>query len=48
METIYDVPYNGESAWAYRLDNTVTGKWYIGISKQPVDSYDTSSENTEL
>ena len=48
METIYDVPYNGESAWAYRLDNTVTGKWYIGISKQPVDSYTTSSENTEL
>ena len=48
METTFDVAYNGEAAWAYRLDNTVNGKWYIGISKQPIDSYDTSSEDTEL
>ena len=48
METTFDVPYKGEAAWAYKLENTVTGKWYIGISNSPLDSYDTSSEDTEL
>ena len=48
METTFDVAHKGEAAWAYRLDNTVTGKWYIGISKSDIDDYDTSSEDIEL
>jgi hypothetical protein len=55
MKTIYDVPYNGENSWGYRLKNTVTKKWYDGIAEknntkgiENPEDYITHSNNPEL
>ena len=55
LKTIYDVPYNGENSWGYRLKNTVTKKWYDGIAEknntkgiENPEDYITHSNNPEL
>lgn len=53
MNTIYEVPYKGESFWGYELKNTATGKWYLGYSKKKLgvdgpEDYVTNSNDSEL
>ena len=33
MKTTYKTKYNGESAWGYKLINTVNNMWYYGIGQ---------------
>lgn len=48
IKTNYKVEYNGESAWGYKLINTVNGMWYYGIGHGDIDEYDTGSYNPKL
>ena len=48
MKTTYEVKYNGESAWGYKLINTVNKMWYYGIGQGDIEKYDTGSYNPKL
>ena len=40
--------YKGEPVWAYILHNIKNNMWYVGISTQSPEDYQTSSNNKEL
>ena len=48
MKTTYEVKYNGENAWGYKLINTVNKMWYYGIGQGDIEKYDTGSYNPKL
>ena len=48
MKTTYKIKYNGESAWGYKLINTVNNMWYYGIGQGDIEKYDTGSYNPKL
>ena len=48
MKTNYNVEYNNEEGFVYKLTNKKDGKWYVGKSEADINIYATSSRNVDL